>query len=311
MRMGSVLLLCVCVGSGVARLNAERTASSTRDLQGYWTNGTATPLERPKAFKDRFSLTPEEGATFEREGLARLIEEIPEGDRFAADLNDIYLETSGLKLLEGRRTSLIIDPPNGMLPRQVAAAKAREAARPQYGYDDPETLELTERCLAGTDGGASQLAAPIVPNAFALNYYQIVQTPTTVLLYSEVMHETRIVRIGGQHNLPPHVGTWLGDSIGWWEDRTLVVDTVNFNGKIHFRGSSERMHVVERFTRTDRNTIRYRATVTDPDTWEQPWTLEYPFTAIDHSLLEFACHEGNYSLENSLRGHRAEERQKR
>jgi hypothetical protein len=130
-----------------------------------------------------------------------------------------------------------------------------------------------------------------------------------VVLHSEVMHETRIVRIKGTHHMPAHVGEWLGDSVGHWEDNTLVVDTTNFNGKLHFRGSSERMHVVERFTRIDRGTLQYSATVEDPDTWTTSWKIEYPFRAIDHPVVEFACHEANYSLENSLRGHRAEERQ--
>lgn len=308
-RVAGLILMCVIVAS--ANSPAQTGIGLRSDVEGYWTNGTATPLERPVQYKDRFTLTPSEVTEFERGSLARLIESLPEEDRFAADLNDIYLETSSLKMLRGGRTSLIVDPPNGQLPPRVPAAAARAAAMPKHGYDDPETLGVTERCIAGNDGGASQLAAPIVPNMFGLNYYQIVQTPTHVLLHSEVMHETRIIRIGGTHTMPRHVGEWLGDSIGHWEGDALVVDTTNFNGKLHFRGSSDRMHVVERFRRVDDRTLAYRATVEDPDTWTAPWTIEYPFTATSEPIVEFACHEGNYSVENALRGHRAEERQKK
>jgi hypothetical protein len=304
-----VVVVCLCVGLISATTKAQR-APVVNTLDGYWTNGTATPLERPKQFTDRFSLTSSEAAAFERDGIARLLSDIPESEHFAADLNDTYLETGGLRLIAGGRISLIVDPPDGRLPARVPAARERAAARPKYGYDDPETLGLTERCLAGNDGGASQLAAPIVPNSFGLNYYQIVQTTTHVLLHSEVMHETRIVRLGNRPHLPRHVGEWLGDSVGHWEGDTLVVDTTNLNGKIHFRGSGERMHVVERFTRRDQSTIWYRATVEDPETWVHAWTIEYPFTAINHRVVEFACHEANYSLANSLSGHRAEERRK-
>jgi 2-phospho-L-lactate transferase/gluconeogenesis factor (CofD/UPF0052 family) len=161
----------------------------------------------------------------------------------------------------------------------------------------------------GTATGSSQLAAPIVPNLFAQNYYQIVQTPDAVILHTEVVHDTRVIRIGGVH-LPPTIQRWMGDSVGRWEGDTLVVDTTNFTPNTHYRGSTEHMHVVERFTRMDANTIRYRATVEDPETWAQTWTVEYPFKRTNQAVLEYACHEGNYSLENALRGHRFEEKMK-
>jgi hypothetical protein len=213
-----------------------------------------------------------------------------------------------MRLIDGR-TSLIIDPPDGRLPPQLESAKARAAAR-KRSYDDPEAMTLDERCLVSTAAGSSQVAAPIVPNVLAGNYYQIVQTPQYVVLFTEWVHDARIVRIGGTHP-PPAVQRWLGDSIGRWEGDTLVVDTTNFTPKTHFRGSGERLHVVERFTRADANTIRYRATVDDPETWPRPWTMEVPFKATKEPVLEYACHEGNYAIENSLRGHRAEERQKK
>jgi len=146
-----------------------------------------------------------------------------------ADINDIYLETSELKVLPDRRTSLITDPPEGRLPDQVQAAKDRAAARPKRTYDDPEAVTLDERCL-GTVFGSSQLAPPIVPNVVAQNYSQVVQTDAAVPIYTEVVHDVRIIRIDGAHPTAS-IPKWLGDSIGHWEGDTLVVDTTNYTPK--------------------------------------------------------------------------------
>ena len=301
--------LVVCVVCCAIQVAAQRPADHHADLQGFWTNGTATPLQRPPQFKDKPVLTAEEAGAYEKGGLERLLSSIPEEDRIGADLNDIYLETSHMKLVDGRRTSLIVDPPDGRLPPLLPDAEKRAAAR-KRSYDDPETFSLDERCLLGTATGSSQVGAPIVPNSFALNYYQIVQTPEHVAIYTEVNHDTRIIRIGGQHPAS-NVQFWLGDSIGRWEGDTLVVDTTNFTPKSHFRGSSERMHVVERFRRADANTIDYHVTVEDPDTWGRAWTAEIPFKATHHPVFEYACHEGNYSMELTLRGQRAQEKERK
>jgi hypothetical protein len=149
----------------------------------------------------------------------------------------------------------------------------------------------------------------MVPNPFGQNFYQIVQTRDHVLIFTETVHDARIVRIGGTH-APPAVQLWLGDSIGRWESDTLVVDTTNFTEKSHFRGSGPRLHVVERFTRSSPETIRYQVTVDDPETWETSWSAEIPFTTSSERIFEYACHEGNYSMTNVLRGARAEEKQK-
>jgi hypothetical protein len=147
----------------------------------------------------------------------------------------------------------------------------------------------------------------MVPNPFGQNFYQIVQTRDHVLIYTEAVHDARIIRLGGTH-LPSAVQLWLGDSIGRWEGATLVVDTTNFTEKSHFRGSGTRLHVVERFTRTGPTTIRYQFTAEDPDTWAQPWSAEIPFSTTSERIFEYACHEGNYSMMNVLRGARAEEK---
>jgi hypothetical protein len=191
----------------------------------------------------------------------------------------------------------------------LRAARARAAARPKKTNDDPELLGLDERCLLATAFGTSNASPPMVPNPFGQNFYQIVQTRDHVLIFTETVHDARIVRIGGTH-APPAVQLWLGDSIGRWEGDTLVVDTTNFTEKSHFRGSGQRLHVVERFTRTSPDTIRYQVTVDDPETWGTSWSAEIPFTTSSERIFEYACHEGNYSMTNVLRGARAEEKQK-
>jgi hypothetical protein len=182
----------------------------------------------------------------------------------------------------------------------------RADARPKASRDDPEVMGLAERCLMETSFGSSVSAPPLVPSPFGQNYYQIVQTPTYLMIYSEVVHDARVVRIGGRH-LPPSVQLWLGDSIGRWEGETLVVDTTNFSERTHFRSSGPHLHVVERFRRTSETSIDYTFTVDDPETWAQPWSAEVPFRAVHDRMYEYACHEANYSMANVLRGARAEE----
>jgi hypothetical protein len=299
----------ICIACALAAVAADITVAAqqpanTRDLQGMWTNGTATPLQRPQQFAEKPTLTEEEAAAWEKGGLSRLISLIPHDDLVTAgDLTDTYLDTSSLKLVEGRRTSLIVDPPSGLLPARVPAARKRDLARPARSLDNFETMNLDERCLSVTVLGTSAITPPMVPNTFGGNYYQIVQSPTHVLILNEMMHIARVIRIGGTH-VPAHVQFWLGDSIGRWEGNTLVVDTTNFYEKTRFRGASERLHVVERFTRSRQDSLSYRVTVEDPETWETPWTADIPFTAMTERMFEDACHEGNYSLGNSLRGAR-------
>lgn len=283
------------------------TARHTPDLQGSWSNGTVTPLQRPAELVGKEFLTAAEAAEYERTWLEGFRKNFPPEDLQAPDLDYDYMDR--MKVVRSRRTSLIVDPPDGRLPQQLDAAKARAAARPQLSKDDPELLGLDERCLLGVGFGSSNAAPPMVPNPFGQNFYQIVQTPEHVLIFSELVHDARIVRIGG-HHLPPQVQLWLGDSIGRWQGDTLVVDTTNFTEKTHFRGSGPRLHVVERFTRTGPTAIAYRVTVDDPETWARPWTAEIPFTANRERMFEYACHEGNHSMENVLRGARAEDKRK-
>ena len=170
-------------------------------------------------------------------------------------------------------------------------------------YDDPERRPLGERCLLGF---ASTSGPPVLPNYFYNNLHQIVQTPDSVLILTEMVHDARIVRMNVEH-APKTIRKWMGDSIGRWEGDTLVVDTTNFTDKTRFRGSTRDLHIVERFSRVDAGTLLYRFTVEDPNTWERPWTGEYTWPATDELMYEYACHEGNYALGNILRGARLKE----
>jgi hypothetical protein len=285
----------------------KRTPDGRPDLQGIWTNTTATPLQRPRELGNKTHFTKAEAEEYARTWMTRLIEDEDEIDRMGADLNEIYLDER--TVVPDRRTSLIVEPATGRLPGLVKTAEARMAARPRPNYDDPESRPLGERCILGLDGG-QPVTPPIVPNLYFGNFYQIVQTPTHLMIFTEQIHDARIVRIGGAH-APAAVQRWLGDSIGRWEGDTLVVDTTNIHELAAFRGATTKIHVVERFTRTGPSTITYRATVDDPDTWSQPWSLEFPFVATTKRPFEYACHEGNRAVEGVLRGARAEEEAKK
>jgi len=306
-RVISAFSLAVLFAGGQAVL-AEHPASRP-DLQGTWNGSTRTPLQRPQQFIDRSAFTPEEAAEYLRATPDRVRGRLPtDADRqVQIDLDETYSEVERMPL-DGLRTSLIVDPPNGMLPPLLPAAQARKAARPKRSLEDPETFGLAERCLMGIFGasGGSLASPPMIPSDILPSLYKIVQNDTHVLIFTEWVHDARIVRLNGMH-LPSSIRSWLGDSIGHYEGDTLVVDTTNFRKDTHYLDSGERLHVVERFTRVDPTTLRYRVTVEDPDTWATPWTAEWPFTATDVALFPVECHEGNYSMENMLKGARAEE----
>jgi hypothetical protein len=306
----ALLMFALLVGH--REVVATRETPARPDLQGTWNGSTMTPLQRPAAFRDKATFTPEEAAAYVRHSEDRVRDRLPgPSDRLTqADVDDTYVETEAYTF-DRLRTSLIVDPANGMLPPMLPAASARIAARPKRSFDDPEALGLAERCLLGNFGAGGSLASPpMVPSEVLPSYYQIVQTPAHVMIFTEWMHDARIVRINGTH-ASPSIREWLGDSIGRYEGNTLVVDTTNFRRDTHNLDSSERMHVVERFTRLDRKTLRYRVTVDDPDTWTTAWTAEWLFRATNARMYGVECHEGNYAIENFLRGARAEERRER
>ena len=205
-----------------------------------------------------------------------------------------------------RRTSLIVDPPEGRIPPLTPEAEKRRAAlaevrKTRGPADHPEDRNLWERCL--TRG----LPTAMLPQVYN-NNYQIVQTKDHVVILAEMIHDARVIPLDSRPHQPAHLRYWMGDSVGRWEGDTLVVDTTNFTDQTNFRGSGENLRLVERFTRTAADILTYTVTVHDPGTFMRPWTIELPVRRSDGEIYEYACHEANYGLEGILRGHRAEER---
>jgi hypothetical protein len=311
MRLRAICTITVTLFVLHASVEAQRQPPPRPDLQGTWNGATLTPLQRPAEFKDSVAFTVEEAAEYERTWSDRTRDGLPTAeDRLTqADVDATYVETEAIRL-DGLRTSLIVDPRSGRLPPLLPSAQARVAARPKRSFDDPESFGLAERCLLGNFGiGGSMASPPLVPNAVIPPYYQIVQTDAYLMIFTEWMHDARVIRMNSTH-LSPTIRKWLGDSIGHWDGATLIVDTTNFRPDTHNLDSGERLHVVERFTRVDAKTLRYRVTVDDSDTWATAWTAEWPFKATDARMYGADCHEGNYAIENFLRGARAEERRK-
>ena len=294
MRARVVLALSIAVLLAGGRAVFAQHSPSPPDLQGTWNGSTLTPLQRPPQFRDRSAFTPEEAAEYVRTSPDRIRGRLPTAaDRqMQIDIDDTFVEVENMPL-DGLRTSLIVDPANGILPLLLPAAQARIADRPKRSFEDPETFGLAERCLLGNFGasGGSLASPPMVPSAAIPSFYRIVQTDAHVLIFTEWVHDARVVRLNGTH-LPPGIRSWLGDSIGHYDGQTLVVDTTNFRRETHNLDSGERLHVVERFTRVDANTLRYRVTVEDPDTWANPWTAEWPFRAVDIALFSVRVPRG-------------------
>ena len=284
------------------------------DLQGIWDFRTITPLERPSQFTGKQVLTDEEAANFEAQENRRLNRDLvdpkkggaiypPESEGGVVPYNEFWYDR-GTTLVEDKRTSLIVDPPDGRIPPLTAEAEKRAATRRAYRRDHPadswEDRSLGNRCIVGFNAGP-----PMMPGAYN-NNVQLLQTPDYVVILNEMVHNARIVPMDGR----PHgtIRQWVGDSRGHWEDETLVVETTNLSEKSSFRGSTANLHVVERFTRVSPDTIRYEFTVEDPETWTRPWTAAVPMTKTQGPMFEYACHEGNYSMEGILAGARAEEK---
>ncbi len=277
-----------------------RTPDGHPDLQGNWYFGSATPLERPKEFEGKEFLTAEEAADFEQ----RTDEH--RGDVLAVHAPE-WLDY-GKHVGADRRTSLITDPPDGRVPALTAAARARQAARRariQSGpADNPEDRAIQERCLV-FGAGPPQLPGPYNNNM------QIVQTPGAAVLLSEMIHDARIVALDGRPAPPPSMRSWLGSSRGHWDGDTLTIETTNFAEQVSFRGSDEKLRVVERFTLTGPDALRYEFTIDDPTAFTKAWTGGYTMTRTSDLIYEFACHEGNYGLMNILRAARTEEQKPR
>jgi hypothetical protein len=309
--LGLAAIAVLALSAPMAGQHLPRTSWGHPDLQGIWSTATITPFERPADLAGKEFLTKDEAAEFERSTLERTNRDRRDGGA-AADVarayNDVWWDV-GTKVVPTRRTSLVIDPPDGRVPaltpeaqrRQTALAEARKPFGPFGPADHPEDRSLWERCITR---GVPNVMLPQPYN----NNYQIIQTVDHVVILAEMIHDARIIPIDGRPHLPDRVRQWMGDSIGHWEGDTLVVETTNFTDKTSYRGSGANLRLVERFTRTAPDILTYRATFHDPTTFTKPWTIELPATRSDGEIYEYACHEGNYGLEGILRGHRAEEK---
>jgi hypothetical protein len=315
MVLGAVAAPQLCVAPTVSVPQGaaiRRTQGGQPDLQGLWLNNTATPLERSKGFEERPFFTDAEALAYEQTYQLDRVRASSGSGRggTSSDLDvDFAMAASDLDTFEAghvlpdRRTSLIVDPPNGKVPGLTPQARARiaeRAARWQQHYaENPENLPNSERCLVV----ANTAVPPLLPNVYN-NTLQVVQTQDSVAVVSETIHDARIIALNRKAHLPDAIKQWKGDSIGRWDGDTLVVDTTNFSDQIMFRGSGPRLHVIERFSLISADLLRYEFMITDEDTFTQSWRAVSVFTRTTQRMFEFACHEGNYSLENTLRGAR-------
>ena len=317
----------MCVVAGVVSLSAlpvaaqtaPRTAWGQPDLRGIWDFRTITPLQRPESLAEQEFLTEEEAANLEQEVLDRnadlanrpaLRTEVTESVDRGADgapgfYNNFWLDR-GTRAVGTRRTSLIIDPPNGRIPDLTASgqrtADARRAYRQEHPADSWVDRSAYDRCILGFNAGP-----PITPGGYNQNLH-LFQTPDHVVLVTEMVHTVRVVPLDGRPVLSDDVRQWSGDSRGHWEGETLVVETSNFNDQRGWRGSTTNMKLVERYTRVDADTLDYEFTVIDPETWTSSWTASIPMRRSLNPMYEYACHEGNHSMDGILAGRRAEER---
>ena len=301
-----VAFLLLVPGPGAAQPPAggdiPRTAWGAPDLGGVWTNSTLTPLERPEEYGDREFHTAEEVEELQRGAVQGRIDALPEPEAtLAVEFSEIWMEPGPLS----GRTSLVTGP-TGKIPAYTSAAQERLADGLRQPLtqraDSHDDRGYSERCLRFVTGGPPMMAFPFAP------VLQIFQTPDHVVIQTEENHEIRVVHLDGRPRIDPRIRLWRGDSRGRWEGDTLLVETVNFNGKGGFRGSADALHLTERFTRVDGDTVLYEFTADDPGTWTEPWTAEMPLKVSPAPLYEHACHEGNYTLPLVLSGARAQER---
>lgn len=323
-----------------ADYSAPRNSLGQPDLQGVWDFRTLTPLERPKELGNKAVFTEAEQAAFKSKTIDVL--DVDKG-RDESDVTDTNTDVEGAynnfwfdygsSMNEDRRTSLITSPENGRLPPLTKEAVARMKQNHLRNYpvrdilsiglvgflpEGPETLGLSERCLLSFNAGP-----PLTPSAYN-NNLRIIQAPKHVVIFTEMIHDARIVPIDGSSHLPTEMTKWTGDSRGHWDGDTLVVETRNFTGKTPtFQmpinlvdpsmngvvGTGEDFTLVERFTRTSDSVIVYEYTVTDPSTFTEPFTVAIPLKASDSQLFEYACHEGNHGAAGMLSGARQEEKE--
>ena len=284
---------------------APQSAWGAPDLQGVWDFRTATPLERPAELAGKDVLSDEEAAAVVAQTAQRWIDLAEGSDTDPGAYNQFWFDY-GTSVTEDRRTSLIVDPPDGRVPLMRPAAQRLAEARRAYRRDHPADSwadrGIAERCILGFNAG------PPMDSSAYNNNMQLFQTPDHVVILTEMVNDARVIPLDGRPHLAGDVRQWRGDSRGHWEGDSLVVETRNFTDKTSVRGSGPRMRLVERLTRVDAETLLYEYTVDDPETFERSWSVALPMMRADAPLFEYACHEGNYGMEGILAGHRADER---
>jgi hypothetical protein len=307
--LAAALFVPVAAGAQDDAWQAPRTADGRPDLQGVWDFRSLTPLERPETLSEQDVFTEEEAAQFTEERLAALDKDQPGPDGripLSGGYNDFWWDY-GRQLTDDLRTSLVVDPPDGRIPaltpdgRERAGKRRAALGRDAHG---PEDRGAFERCILGFNAGP-----PMNPSAYN-NNMQLFQTADHVVILNEMVHDARIVPLDGSDHLPDGVRQWRGDSRGHWEGDTLVIETRNFTGKTSFRGTGPGLHLVERFTRVAEGTLLYEYTVTDPVSFERPWSVAVPMQKNDLPVFEYACHEGNYGMLNLMVSARAEDAKK-
>jgi hypothetical protein len=315
--------LVVTLSAQSPSYRAPRTPDGQPDLQGFWTNSTYVPLERPKGVTKEF-YTPAEAQDAIKRAAARESEQTEAGTVADVhyDFSQFGLDRSQGTVARNLRTSIVVDPPDGRIPEMTEEGRRREAAREEAAknvgrWDSAESNQLDDRCLIMAGAGP-----PMLDAAYNSNYH-IVQAPGYVMILVEMIHDVRVIpldpapgagsprvqsRGDGGDIVSPNVRQWMGVSRGRWEGETLVVETTNFNGKNPLRGSTANLRVTERFTRVASDQIMYRFTIEDRSTWPRPWTGEMPMQQTKGPLFEHACHEGNFGLYNTLVGARLAEK---
>ena len=312
-----IVVLSLLCWRGAAALRAQNapariaTAADRSSLDGTWNFSTLTPLERPAEFAGRAAISLAEAAQFEKQVMERNNADRRDGSvdqDVARAYNEAWYDRGvHMAVLNAQaHTSLIVDPPDGHLPPLTPEAARRQAVRAQarreHPADGPEDRSIGERCLSFNAG------PPVLPGPYN-NYLQISVFTDHVVILNEMIHDARVIATDGRPHAPAPMRKFLGDSVGHWDGSTLVVDTTNFTDKSNFRGASDRLHLVERFTRVDPHTLLYEFTVDDPTSFTKPWRVQLPMAATDEPMYEYACHEGNEALAGILRGARYEERQ--
>jgi len=303
-------VLCVFPPFAAGQRGGARGRSS---FDGIWNSATATPLERPAQLKDKPFFTPEEAAAWERQVAERNEEPPPDTatrSTGTGTYNTFYREF-GSRIVKTLRTSIITDPPDGRIPALTppAAEVKRSRVEAMKNAASAQDTGLQDQCLAFLTAGP-----PMLPYSYNSNY-QIMQTKDAFVVHAEMIHDARIIRLDGRPHLPPEIRLWMGDSIGRWEGNTLVVDTTNFNDAGGFYGEAggnfgwdRNLHIVERFSLLDADTLLYRFEIDNPTAFTQPWKGELTMTRSPGPIYEYACHEANYAMTNMLRGYRATER---